>query len=208
VNTESLSFTVRLVASDAELALACQVRAAAYGRDLPQLGASMLQPDALDRAADTLVLLARDKQSGRAVGTARICTNRHGPLLIEQCFVLPAEFAGKRLGEVTRLAVHPDNVDPALRMSLLKAVFLAARARGIDEIVVGVRRPGLVRNYRHLGFRDLHPEPVPLSYAGGLPHHMMSFNVRDLEQTWRTSGHRLYAWGIETEHPDICVDPA
>lgn len=205
MKTESLNFTIRLVASEADLLQACLVRSAAYGRELPQLGATMAQPDALDQRADTVVILARDKRTGQPVGTGRICPNDRQRLLIEQSLTLPEEFAGLRLAEVTRLAVHPDNRDPAVRMALLKAIFLAARSRRIDHIVVGVRRPGLVRNYRFLGFREISSQPVALSYAGGLEHHVMAFNVRDLEAQWRAADHALYEWGIETVHPDIQV---
>jgi hypothetical protein len=203
--TEDLRFTIRVVDNATDLLAACEVRAAAYGAVVPELGQAMLAPDELDRRPDAINLLAREKSTGRPIGTARICTNANQPLLIQQCFDLPHRFIGLHLGEVTRLAVHPGNEDQLVRMALLKAVFLICQDRQIVHVVVGVRRPGLVRNYRYLGFETISQEPVALNYAGGLRHHVMAFNARDLAQTWRSSGHPWYEWGIETDHPDIQI---
>ncbi len=204
--TEELKFTVRVVGSSADLQAACEVRAAAYGAVLPELGRAMLTPDSLDTRADVVVLLAHEKATGRPIATARMATNEGQPLLIEQCFELPHEFLGLRLGEVTRLAVHPDNEDPLVRMALMKAMFMICRARLIDQTVVGVRRPGMLRNYRYLGFVALTKEPVPLTYAGGLRHHVMAADTRNLEQRYRASGHPWYEWGFATHHLDIQID--
>jgi hypothetical protein len=203
--TETLGFSVTVVQDESDLQAAREVRAAAYGRVVPELGQAMLAPDALDQRADVVVLLAREKLSGKPIGTARIATNDGQPLLIQQCFELPHQFIGLHLGEVTRLAVHPDNDDQLVRMGLLKALFLVCKHRNIDQVVVGVRRPGLVRNYRYLGFDTLSTAPVALAYAGGLDHHVMAFNTRELVQKWRTSAHPWYEWGIETVHPDIRI---
>lgn len=199
-----LGFDLRVVNAEADLADAAALRADAYGRHLPGLGAALAQPDAADRVPGTRVLLCRDKASGRAIGTARIQRNHPHPLPIEGSVALPPAMAALPRAEITRLAIAP-GADPQVRPLIVKACYLAAVASQIRLLVIGARSAALVRMYRHLGFADLEPgaAPVPLTHAGGLPHHVLVFDVVGAERRWHGSRHALYGFMVETWHPDL-----
>ena len=107
MQTQSLSFDLRIVRSRQDLLNACEVRAAAYGRHLPHLRSVLLEPDLLDADENTAVVLCVDKLTGEAVGTARFQTNAAGPLLIEHSAPLPAAMQSDTRAEITRLSVVP-----------------------------------------------------------------------------------------------------
>ena len=204
MSSTPLSFTVRLAASAADRRDACAVRARAYGRHLPQMRSTLVQPDALDAQPGTAVVLCRDKASGAAVGTLRIQRSDVQPLQIENSVVLPKELAGRPRAEITRLAVQP-GADAQVRLVLMKASYLYCLASQVRWMVIGARSDALIRIYRALGFRDvLGPDDrVPLAHAGGLPHRILAFDVTAAERTWLAAGHGLYPFMIETYHPDL-----
>jgi hypothetical protein len=72
-------------------------------------------------------------------------------------------------------------------------------------MVIGARSDALVRIYRRLGFVELTAPgaPVPLAHAGGLPHHVLAFDVVAAERTWLAAGHGLYGFMIETFHREL-----
>jgi hypothetical protein len=199
-----LDFTLRFASSAADLADVAELRADAYGRHLPALGTALAQPDASDTASGTRVLICRDKASGRAIGTARMQRNHPRPLPIEGSVLLPPALAALPRAEITRLAIAP-GADPQVRPLIVKACYLAAVASQIRLLVIGARSAALVRIYRHLGFTDLDPTlgAVPLAHAGGLPHHVLSFDVVGAERHWHASRHALYGFMVETWHPDL-----
>jgi hypothetical protein len=200
----SLSFTLRLARTRSDLAAACAVRADAYGHHLPALRQPLGALDPLDQAAGTAVLLCRDKADGSATGTMRIQRNADAPLLIEQSITLPSALQNAPRAEITRLAVRAD-ADPRTRLLLMKASYLHCLAHQVRWMVIGARSDALVRIYRRLGFVELTPPgaPVPLAHAGGLPHHVLAFDVVAAERTWLAARHGLYAFMIESFHPEL-----
>lgn len=200
----SLDFTVRLVRGERELREVCAVRAHSYGHHVPELQAALLAPDATDRLPGTVVLVARDKATGRAIGTARIQRNHPQPLAIEASVALPQAVAGQTRAEITRLAIVP-GADALVRPMLVKACYLYAVAAQIRWLVIGARSEALIRIYRGLGFADLLPGAgrVPLAHAGGLPHAVLAFDVVAAERTWHALQHNLYPFMVETWHPDL-----
>ncbi len=199
-----LSFTLRLARTRSDLAAACAVRADAYGHHLPALRQPLGALDPLDRAAGTAVLLCRDKSDGSATGTLRIQRNADAPLLIEQSIALPSALRQAPRAELTRLAVRAD-ADPRTRLLLMKASYLHCLAHQVRWMVIGARSDALVRIYRRLGFVELTAPgaPVPLAHAGGLPHHVLAFDVVAAERTWLAAGHGLYGFMIETFHREL-----
>lgn len=200
----NLDFTVRLVRGERELREVCAVRAHSYGHHVPDLQAGLLAPDAIDRWPGTVVLVARDKASGRAIGTARIQRNHPQPLAIEASLALPDAVACQTRAEITRLAIVP-GADALVRPMLVKACYLYAVAAQIRWLVIGARSEALIRIYRGLGFADLLPagQRVPLAHAGGLPHQVLAFDVVAAERTWHALQHNLYPFMVETWHPDL-----
>ena len=172
---------------------------------------ALAEPDATDLAPGTAVLVCRDKASGQVIGTARVQRNHPQPLPIEDCIKLPAELAGHTRAEITRLAIVP-GADTLVRPMLVKACWMYAVAAQIRTLVIGARSAALVRIYKGLGFTDLLADAngtrqVPLAHTGGLPHNVLSFDVVAAERHWFAARHALYAFMVETWHPDLELVP-
>lgn len=203
-STATLGFTLNVARNERDLRDACAVRAAAYGHHLPELRQAFAQPDALDRHPDTVVLLCRDKATGAATGTARIQSSRAGALLIEQSLPLPAALQAGPRAEITRLSVTA-GADPLTKLALMKASYLHCLSQGIAHLVIGARKPALIRTYQRLGFADVQgPDDwVPLAHANNLPHRVLAFDVAGAEAAWRAVQHPLLAFMVHTHHPDL-----
>jgi hypothetical protein len=204
MTTTTLSFSVRIARTSEDVREACAVRALAYGHHLPEMGQRLVEPDAIDHADSTAILLCRDKRTGEGIGTARIQLSSGGPLLLEQSLILPNWIAGRPRAEITRLAVLA-GADPLVKLCLMKASYLYSVANQLRWLVIGARNEALIRNYRRLGFRDvLDPDNrVPLAHAGNLPHSILAFDVVAAERTWQAARHPLYAFMVDTCHPDL-----
>ncbi len=200
----SLSFTLRVARSAPELEGACAARALSYGHHLPGLQAAYSKPDAVDLTPATAVLVCTDKRHGHTVGTARVQLSTRGPLSIEQAIVLPDTMAGQARAEVTRLSAVP-GADPLVKLALWKAAYLYCQASQVRWMVIGARSEALVRQYRRLGFADLHADQrsVPLAHAGGVPHRVLVFDSMTAERHWHAAKNGLYGFMIDTLHPDI-----
>jgi hypothetical protein len=205
MSIQRLRFSLGVARSEADLRAACRVRSASYGHHLPNLRTPFGEPDELDWSPDTAVFVARDRDSGEAVGTVRLATNGRQPLQIEHSAVLPEPLTDHVLAEVTRLAVLPGHDDPRVKLGLMKATYLYCMARQVQWMVIGARSEGLIRQYRRLGFTDLLAEGqmVPLAHAGNLPHRILGFDVRSAERNWHAAQHPFYDFMVGTYHPDI-----
>lgn len=202
-----LDFTVRLVATSADLHDACKVRSQAYGHHLPAMQ-HLLQPDDQDRQAGTVTFLCRDKQSGRPIGTLRIQHSGSGPLQLEHSVTLPHRLVEHPRAELTRLAVVRA-ANPLVRLALMKASYLYCLASQVRWMVIGARSAALTHVYQHLGFSDVFgPEDrTPLHHAGGLPHRILAFDVTAAERIWFAGEHDLYPFMVDTFHPDLQLFP-
>jgi hypothetical protein len=202
-----LSFTVREVTTREELASVCALRAACYARHAPALREVMAEPDEIDVAPSTTVFSCRDKASGAVIGSMRVVHNtRGGRLEIEDFLEVPPSMAGSRRGELTRLAVLP-GADPLVKPALWKAGYLLCLELGVEWLILGARKPGLIKQYEYLGARDLYGDgrTVLLGHGWQLPHRVFAFNVQTAEEDWYAGRHRLLRFMVETEHPDIAL---
>lgn len=207
-SADALGFSLFPVARRQELLEACAVRAQAYGHHLPELGAALAEPDEIDLHPATTVFLCRDKASGAAVGTMRIQTSIHGPLVLERSVALPARLAASCRAEVTRLAVRV-GADPLVKLCLMKASWLFCLAQRVRTMVIGARKDALIRNYRRLGFVDVFADEAlrPLAHTGGLLHRILCFDVAGAERAWALQNHPLYVFMVHTRHADLQVGP-
>lgn len=201
---ESLPFVVRTVSDDESLLRAVSLRAAAYGRHVPEYAHQLHAPEPADRAASSRILIAESKLDRLALGTMRIQTNLLGPLALERSFELPDFLRGRRLAEATRLGVVQETQGRLVRTMLFKAFFLHCVEQGIDWMVITARRP-LDRIYEGLQFTDVRPEAgfVPMQHVGGLPHRVMAMQVGTAQTNWKASAHPLYDFMFTTYHPDL-----
>ena len=205
MSVDSLSFTVREVDTEDDLAKVCALRAVCYGRHAPALSEHMAQPDRVDRSPWTSIFLCEDKASGAAIGTMRVVDNARGARLgIEEFLEVPERMAGSTRGEMTRLVVAPGS-DPLVKAALWKAGYLRCVQSRVQWLIIGARKPGLIRQYEYLGARDMYGDQrlVPLGHGWSLPHRVLVFDVANAVTHWYEQQHRLLRFMVETEHPDI-----
>lgn len=203
---ERLPFTVRCVASEADMRKAVQVRHAAYARHIPEFARTLEQPEPADYDSDTVVLLAESKLDGSALGSARIQTNLLQRLHVEESVDLPSWLQASRLAEVTRLGITEGRVGRIVKVALIKACFDYCEQHAIDYAVVTGRAP-IDRQYEQLLFTDVFPdmEFIPLRHVGNLPHRVMAFEIATGEARWAAARHPMLGFFRHTHHPDIDV---
>lgn len=203
MDTMTLPFRIRPVASELQMRLACNVRSAAYGHHLPALRDAYTHADGMDRSGTCASFLAVDKATDRPVGTVRIQLSTLGPpLTLESSFSLPSWLQEEPRAELTRMSVVT-GADPLVRLALWKTGFYFCLANQIRAMVIGARKPALIRQYKSLGFLEVTERPVPLDHAGGLAHSILWFDVRAAERTWHQASHPLYRFMFDTLHPDM-----
>lgn len=205
---ERLPFTIRRVVTEDDLLKAVRVRHAAYARHVPEFARSLALPEEADYESDTIVLLAESKLDGTELGTARIRTNIHHPLHIEESVMLPQWLQGRRLGEVERLGVSQGRIGHVVKVALVKAFFEFFENNDLEWAVISGRAP-VDRQYEQLLFTDVFAdkEMVPLRHIGNIPHRIMAFEIATGEKRWREAGHPLLKFFRQTHHPDIDVGP-
>jgi hypothetical protein len=201
---ERLPFTIKRVQTEEDLWKAVKIRHAAYARHVPEFAKTLAQPEESDFDADGVVLLAESKLDGSPLGTARIQTNMHGPLRLEDSVELPLWLASRRLAEVTRLGVDEGRIGRLVKIALIKACFDYCEQNNIDWAVVTGRTP-IDRQYEQLLFTDVFASkaPVPLKHVGNLPHRVMMFEIKTGEARWSAAQHPLLGFFRHTRHPDI-----
>lgn len=206
MTTERLPFTIRRVVNEDSLNKAVALRHAAYARHVPEFARSLALPEASDYDEDTVVLLAESKLDGTALGTARIRTNVHQPLHIEESVVLPQWLQGRALGEVERLGVGEGRIGRMVKVALVKAFFEYFEKSGIEYAVIAGRAP-IDRQYEQLMFSDVfgEKEMVPLIHTGNIPHRVMAFEIATGEARWTAANHPMLKFFRHTHHPDIDV---
>jgi hypothetical protein len=204
--TERLPFTVRRVDTDEALWKAVKIRHAAYARHVPDFARTLAMPEACDYADDTVVLLAESKLDGSALGTARIQTNQHGPLHLEESIELPDWLQGRRLAEVTRLGVSEGRIGHVVKVALMKAFFQFWEQSG-TEFAIATGRAPIDRQYEQLMFTDVFApgQMIPLSHVGNIPHRVMAFEIATAEARWTAAKHPLLKFVRQTSHPDIQI---
>ena len=207
--SERLPFTIRRVENEDSLKKAVAIRHAAYARHVPEFARTLALPEACDYEEDTVVLLAESKLDGTPLGTARIRTNIHHPLHIEESVVLPQWLQGRSLGEVERLGVGEGRIGHMVKVALVKAFFEYFEKTGIEYAVIAGRAP-VDRHYEQLMFTDVFGdnEMVPLRHAGNMPHRVMAFEIASGEARWTAAKHPLLKFFRHTHHPDIDVGVA
>ena len=167
----------------------------------------MAIPDRFDASPWSSIFLCEDKASGAAIGTMRVVDNVHGSgLEIEEFLDVPDWMAGSRRGEMTRLVVAPGS-DPLVKAALWKAGYLRCVESRVEWLIIGARKPGLIKQYEYLGAKDLYGDHrlVPLGHGWSLPHRIFVFNVTNAPNDWYEQQHRLLRFMVETEHPDIRI---
>ncbi len=200
--TESLTFSLRPAESENDLELACKVRAEAYGRKVATYRESMLTPDDVDLSPWTTIYLCEDKLTGEPIGSMRIqSTADGGALEIEKYIRIPAALQLHGRAEISRLSAVA-GADPFVRLALWKAGYLHCMATHLRWLVLGVRKPGLLRAYEQMGAEEV-TEATALPHGGNLMHRILGLDVLSAESKWQQKNHPLLQFMVTTTHPDI-----
>ncbi|MFZ5568494.1 MAG: N-acyl amino acid synthase FeeM domain-containing protein [Pseudomonadota bacterium] len=208
---EYLPFTVRQVASAADLRKAIDLRHMAYARHLPEFASALRAPESDDLESGVAILIAESKLDKSILGTVRIQTNLSNPLNMEHSIKLPRWLQNKRLAEVRRLAVAPGNAGRLVKMVLLKAVYQFCVHQELEWILVAARRP-LDRMYEQLTLKDVLDGQtfIPLPRANNVEHRVLGLETRAFLSQLVAVEHPLLDFFFHTEHPDInpdCLTP-
>lgn len=206
MKVERLPFTIKRVRTEEDLMKAVQIRHAAYARHLPEFARTLAVPEACDFDSDAVVLLAESKLDGSPIGSARIQTNFHQPLHVEESVELPLWLMTRRLAEVTRLGIDEGRIGRIVKIALIKACFEFCEQNKVEWAVVTGRSP-IDRQYEQLLFSDVFPgrEHIALRHVGNLPHRVMAFEIETGEERWAAAQHSLLGFFRHTHHPDIDV---
>ena len=205
-STERLPFTIRRVDNEADLWKAVRVRHAAYHRHVPEFARQLVRPEASDFGDDAIVFLAESKLDGTPLGTARMQTNLHEPLHVEESIALPDWLRGQPLAEMSRLGVDNGRIGRMVKTALLKAGVMYCQQNGIAWALATGRAP-IDRQYEQLTFVDVFPDQgfVPLRHVGNIPHRVMAFDITTIEARWTAAQHPLLNFFCHIHHPDIDV---
>lgn len=202
----SLPFSVRLVRTNGQLEKAVNVRTTAYGKRLPSIAESLVEPETEDRFRGSIILLAESKETLSPLGTLRIRTNLHGPTEFEQQLLLPEKFRNGGIAHVSRLGVLGGKAGTQVKLALFKALYRYCLATQI-EWIMATAIPPRDRDYYKLQFEDVFPEEdlIALPSSRGIPARLLAFNVRTAEQRWRETDHPLYEFMCIEMHEDIRI---
>ena len=206
MKSERLPFTIKRVRTEEDLIKAVKIRHAAYARHLPEFARGLVEPEACDFDTDSVVLLAESKLDGSPIGSARIQTNFHQPLHVEESVDLPLWLMTRRLAEVTRLGIDEGRIGRLVKVALIKACFEYCEQNKVEWAVVTGRTP-IDRQYEQLLFSDVFPNRalIPLRHVGNMPHRVMAFEIETGEERWAAAKHPLLGFFRHTHHADIDI---
>ena len=206
MKSERLPFTIKRVRTEEDLVKAVKIRHAAYARHLPEFALTLLEPEECDFDSDSVVLLAESKLDGSPIGSARIQTNFHQPLHVEESVDLPLWLMTRRLAEVTRLGIDEGRIGRLVKVALIKACFEYCEQNKVEWAVVTGRTP-IDRQYEQLLFSDVFPDRglIPLRHVGNMPHRVMAFEIESGEERWTAAKHPLLGFFRHTHHADIDI---
>ncbi len=206
--TEILPFKIE-VASEAQMKGVVQLRAASYGKHLPELGSKLREAEAADFELGCEVLVATSKLDGSVLGTLRTHANVMAPLPLEYSLKLPTEFRNMRMVESTRLCIKGNPGSSLVRTALFKAFHNYCLAQNADWMMATGRRP-VDRIYDGLLFRDVGTANhfYPMTFTGGVPHRVMYLAPGQVQSLWTGARHALTEFFFERNHPDIDLSRA
>jgi hypothetical protein len=208
LHTEILPFRVE-IASPEQMEGVIQLRAASYGKHLPELGAKLREPEAADFEVGCEVFVATSKLDGSVLGTLRTHANLAKALPLQHSLKLPSRFHNTRMVEATRLCVKGNPHSSLVRSALFKALHTYCLERNVGAMMATGRRP-VDRIYDSLYFSDVGESGVfyPMTFTGGVPHRVMHLAPEAVQRLWNASQHSLYQFFFETQHPDIDLSAA
>ena len=181
------------------------LRSQTYFRHNAPAAGLVRSPEEQDRRGDAVLLIARSKLDGTAVGSVRVQTRVSRPLMVESAIRLPAEVAGANPIELMRGSITNGVAGRMVSASLAKANFLLCRRFDFSHVIVTCREPvDLLWAYQ--SDELLSGELIELPYSPGALHKVLCLPMREATERWHSRNRPLFDFMMNTDHPDIQVD--
>ncbi len=208
MEARSLPFTILVAISEQDLIDLVSLRSQTYSRHNAPGAGRLKFFEEQDRGADAVLLLARSKLDGTAVGSVRVQTRVSRPLMVESAMQLPDEVARANPVELMRGSIRNGTAGRMVSASLAKASFLLCRQFDFSHVIVTCREPVNLM-YRAYQFDELlSGEMIDLPYSPGAKHKVLCLPMKDAPERWRSRNRPLFDFMLNTRHPDIQVDQA
>ena len=167
-------------------------------------GYSVSVPDEYDRRS--WLLLAREGNSGQAVGSVRITPRSAGPLEAEEYFTLPERLRSPRSAEISRLAILPAyrksrTFLPVVSLGLFKLVMRFLESIHAEYMVI-CSRPERIWTFEWMRFRrsGLVARYTKLADA---EHELLWYDFKRKERI--LEGHPFRGFFLEIEYPEVVL---
>ena len=162
--------------------------------------------DLNDFTPNVTLLLAEDEQNN-PVGTIRILDRRSGRIELDQFIEINSLLSRSDMpcAEATRFSIPKHPKSAAIRFLLYKAFLLYCQNKGINTMLISVRRI-TSRNYRFFYFKHLGPAGIynhPL--MGNLEYHTYKCNISETCKFLKVINFQLYQFFCVKEHLNINI---
>jgi hypothetical protein len=203
-----LPFRVSVATSEKDLQDLVRLRSQTYSRHNAPAASRVKSIEEQDQGADAVLLLARSKLDGMAVGSVRVQTRLRRPLMVESAMRLPYEVASANPIELMRGSIRNGPPGRMVSSSLAKATFLLCHQFDFSHVIVTCREPVNLM-YRAYQFDELlSGEMIDLPYSPGAKHKVLCLPMKEATARWRSRNRPLLDFMMNTHHPDIELDHA
>jgi len=203
---KSLPFVVRLASSERDLFDVVSLRSRTYSRHKAPAAHLVQAPEDQDLRGDGLILVARSKVDGIAVGSVRVQTRIRRPLSVESAMRLPNDVVARNPIELMRGSIINGVAGRMVSASLAKTTFLLCQQFSFSHVIVTCREP-VDLMYRAYRFDELlNGKLIDLPYSPGAQHKVLCLPIDEAAERWRLENRPLYDFMVDTKHPDIQLD--
>jgi hypothetical protein len=161
--------------------------------------------DAFDFAANTVLLLAEDKQRN-VVGTMRVLDRRYGPIELDTFLDVDSLVSGDEMPcvEVSRFWIPKHLKSKLIKFLFWKAVLQYCLANQIRTILISIR-PSTARFYqRLLFFENADPSGTyQHKILDNLEYHVFKCDIQKAFELLKVNKHPLYDFFCKENHQNI-----
>lgn len=154
-----------------------------------------------------VLYMCLDAVSGDVLGCLRVVSRLKSRLELEEYFDISSLVKnGLVVAEVSRFSIPKSRQSPSIKLGLWKLLYLDSIRKGYTHLIVWVKRSAR-RNYEYLFFED-YPRQNTFVHTvlHGLTHYVMTFDIANSTQKYRSSHHPLYTFFCEKDHSQIVLD--
>jgi hypothetical protein len=162
--------------------------------------------DDIDEGADTVVFMARCKQTGEALGSARVTECNDISVLLSAEERIPEMYHDRDALLFSRLAVVSGARGRLVRAAIGKAAFLYSIARQ-SELTFAFVAPPRERLYYRDGFKNMMPNDILCNFRAnsGISSRILFIDNWKYEKLLSEINRPLHSFIFSDRHPDILV---